>query len=126
MDGGKPTVLVVDDEKDVRDWLRLDFELYGWTVYEAEDGFKALECWSELHPDIGLLDEMMPGMTGLETARRIRESQPDAHLLMFSASVDKNVRAEAERIGVQFISKVDHQALVRYMEALHAELSAQE
>ena len=126
MDGGKPTVLVVDDEKDVRDWLRLDFELYGWTVYDAEDGFKALECWSELHPDIALLDEMMPGMTGLETARRIRESQPDAHLLMFSASVDKNVRAEAERIGVQFISKVDHQALVRYMEALHAELSAQE
>ena len=126
MDGGKPTVLVVDDEKDVRDWLRLDFELYGWTVYEAEDGFKALECWSELRPDIALLDEMMPGMTGLETARRIRESQPDAHLLMFSASVDKNVRAEAERLGVQFISKVDHQALVRYMEALHAELSSQE
>ena len=126
MDGEKPTVLVVDDEQGVRDWLRIDFELSGWKVYEAEDGFKALERWSTLRPDIALLDEMMPGMTGLETARRIRETQPDAHLLMFSASVDKNVRAEAERIGLQFISKIDHPALVRYMDALHAELTKQD
>ena len=126
MDGGKPTVLVVDDEQGVRDWLRIDFELSGWTVYEAEDGIEAIGRWLELRPDIAVLDEMMPGMTGLETARRIRETEPDAHLLMFSASVDKKVRAEAERIGVQFISKIDHQALVRYMEALHAELTKQD
>ncbi len=65
-------VLVVDDEPDIREIARLALErLAGWTVLTASSGADALAVAEQQKPEIILLDVMMPGMDGPETARRL-------------------------------------------------------
>jgi DNA-binding response OmpR family regulator len=81
------SVLVVDDEAMTRDLLRLMLKGTGFTIYEAEDGFQALEQVAAHKPDIVILDVMMPGLDGLGVCRKIR-SQPetaDLPIIMLSA-----------------------------------------
>ena len=79
------SVLIVDDEPDVRDVLRLHCELQGFPVVaEAADGIEAVKL-AELHqPTFVLLDYRMPGMDGEETATRIRAVHPDVKIIAFS------------------------------------------
>jgi YesN/AraC family two-component response regulator len=74
-----PTLLLVDDEPQARRYLgaligRCDpaFEIVG----EAEEGAEALELARALGPDVVITDVRMPGMDGLELARRVREEMP--------------------------------------------------
>lgn len=65
-------VLVVDDEPDIREIAQLALErLAGWTVLLASDGAHALVLAAQEQPEAVILDVMMPGMDGLETARRL-------------------------------------------------------
>ena len=66
-------VLVVDDEEPILELLRYNLEKAGYAVETAADGAKAVETAKKFHPDLVLLDIMMPGMDGVETCRRIRE-----------------------------------------------------
>lgn len=67
-----PLVLVVDDEPDIRALLELTLQhVAGWRVEVASSGTQALERVPELAPDVVLLDVMMPGLDGPETARRL-------------------------------------------------------
>jgi len=62
------TVLVVDDDEDIRIVTRISLErVAGWQVLEAADGGTAVEIARREHPDVVLLDMMMPGMDGLAT-----------------------------------------------------------
>ena len=62
------TALVVDDEPDIREVTRLSLQVYaGWRVLEAHDGPSALDLARSAHPDVVVLDMMMPGMDGLTT-----------------------------------------------------------
>lgn len=81
------TVLVVDDEEMTRDLLRLMLKGTGFTIYEAEDGYIALEQVAACKPDIMILDVMMPGLDGLAVCRTLR-AQPqtaDLPVIMLSA-----------------------------------------
>lgn len=81
------SVLVVDDEEMTRDLLRLMLKGTRFTIYEAEDGFVALQQVEAHKPDIIILDVMMPGMDGLAVCRALR-SQPqtaDLPVIMLSA-----------------------------------------
>ncbi|MDP2726105.1 MAG: response regulator, partial [Dehalococcoidia bacterium] len=69
-----PSVLVVDDEPMILDIVRLTLEREGFDVYEAEDGYKAMEKAREVIPDIVLLDVMMPDMDGFEVLKEIRST----------------------------------------------------
>jgi DNA-binding response OmpR family regulator len=66
------TVLVVDDEDDIRELVRINLELDGHRVVCAADGDEALEAMRRDAPDLVLLDVMMPGLNGYEVTRQLR------------------------------------------------------
>lgn len=88
------TLLVVDDEPQIRRVLRSTLSAQGYTIAEAGDGQDALEKLSRVHPDLILLDMNMPVLDGLETCREIRTGSdvPIIMLTVRSAEKDK-VRA---------------------------------
>ncbi len=67
------TILIVDDEARIRDFVRMNLELEHYRVIEAGDGVQALEQLRENLPDLIVLDVMMPEMDGFETLRAVRE-----------------------------------------------------
>jgi DNA-binding response OmpR family regulator len=79
-----PTVLVVDDEPEIVDLMRDFLEADGFTVLAAEQGGEAIAVLEREAVDCVLLDVMMPGMSGFETMRQIRERW-DVPVLIFSA-----------------------------------------
>jgi two-component system response regulator MprA len=79
-------ILVVDDERAVRDSLRRALELEGYDIELAEDGRQALELLEgEAQPDALILDVLMPGPDGLEVCRRLRKTGSRVPVLMLTA-----------------------------------------
>jgi CheY-like chemotaxis protein len=117
-----PTVLIVDDDIDVRNWLRLSLSLRGWVASTAATGAEALVTAAEAEPDLVLVDFAMPGMTGLKCAEKLRRQGMASPIVLFSAFVDAKRLAAAERLDVLPISKVDQPALFRTVDALHEQL----
>jgi len=68
----KRTILVVEDEKDIRDLVRFHLEQEGWAVREADTGEAALAQVAAERPALVVLDLMLPGTDGLEVCRRLR------------------------------------------------------
>ena len=68
------TILVVDDEPQIRRVLRATLSSNGYDVVEAKDGRQAIAAVLEEHPDLILLDVNLPGMNGFEACRKIRLS----------------------------------------------------
>ena len=86
-------ILVVDDERPVRDSLRRALELEGYRVELAEDGEQALERLDlEPPPDAVILDVLMPGADGLEVCRRLRASGMRVPVLMLTARAEIDSR----------------------------------
>lgn len=67
------TILIVDDEPRIRDFVRMNLELERYRVIEASNGLEALEQLRENLPDLVVIDVMMPEMDGFETLHHIRE-----------------------------------------------------
>jgi two-component system KDP operon response regulator KdpE len=68
-----PTVLIVDDEKSLRDFVRRNLEVRGFNTQTAANGLEALALFNTYNVDLVILDVMMPRMDGLETINRIRQ-----------------------------------------------------
>ncbi len=86
-------ILVVDDERAVRESLRRALELEGYDVDLAEDGESALERLSgPADPDAMILDVLMPGIDGLEVCRRLRAGQNEVPVLMLTARAEIDSR----------------------------------
>ena len=119
-----PTVLLVDDEPDIRLLARIYLERAGFSVVgEADDGGKALARYSELgpppEPTVVLLDHRMPGRTGLEVAEEILGRHPDQLIVLFSAQLDDTTRSRADEIGVTAcVSKTDIRQLPTIIRSL--------
>jgi two-component system, OmpR family, phosphate regulon response regulator PhoB len=67
-----PTALIVDDESDAREMLAFSLVNEGWRTLEAADGFRGFEIAKREHPDVIILDLMMPGMSGQDVFMRLR------------------------------------------------------
>jgi len=93
-------VLVVDDERAVRESLRRALELEGYDIELAADGNEALyRIETESHPDAVILDVLMPGMDGLEVCRTIRRSGNTVPVLMLTARTQVEDRVEGLDAG---------------------------
>jgi CheY-like chemotaxis protein len=76
----RPLVLIVDDHEDGRELSAELLELHRFRVVQAQDGPSALRLEAELGPDLVLLDLAMPGLDGIEVARRLRSTPRGARL----------------------------------------------
>jgi two-component system phosphate regulon response regulator PhoB len=91
----KGTVLVIDDEKDVIEFVRYNLDKEGFDVVAASDGSSGLDIATRHKPDLVVLDLMMPGLDGLEVCRRMRGDDRTRRIpvIMLTAKA-----AEADRI----------------------------
>lgn len=87
----EPVVLVVDDEKSIREFVLRNLEIRGYQVITAADGIEAIKIFNAQDIDLVILDIMMPRMDGLETTQRIRQSSfvPVIILTALDGEVDK-------------------------------------
>lgn len=95
--------LIVDDEADLRLLVRLAFEQRneGLVVAgEAAAGDEALAQLEGADPTVVVLDQMMPGMDGLETASRILERRPGQLIVLYSAFLDRELEEQAVAVGI--------------------------
>ncbi|MCB0895629.1 MAG: response regulator transcription factor [Nocardioides sp.] len=83
--GPKPRVLVVDDDKAVRESLRRSLEFNGYDVALAADGADALAGIASSAPDVVVMDVMMPRLDGIETTKALRTAGNDVPILVLTA-----------------------------------------
>lgn len=78
-------ILIVEDEANIRELLRLYLEREGYTVLEAENGVEGIKKWKSDKPDMLLLDVMMPVMDGWELTRELRRCYPRLPIMLVTA-----------------------------------------
>lgn len=91
--------LIVDDQEDFRVLAAMVIRSAGTpcrVVGEASSGLEAIEIVDRIEPDVVVLDEMMPGLTGVETALQLRARRPMLAIVLCSAHVDEEVRRKAK------------------------------
>ena len=102
----KKSVLVVDDSpfvyyqlKDMIEGEDSDYEVIG----SAKSGEEGIEMYHELKPDIIILDIIMPGIDGLETAGLLLKENRDVKIIMLSSLFDANLMNEVKALGLKFL-----------------------
>ena len=100
--GSSATVLVVDDDNDVREFLAVSLDSLGYNVVEASSGREGLDKLAARTPDLILLDYAMPGMHGGEVERAGRETNPDVPIVLVTgyAATDQIVAALGHDVPV--------------------------
>ncbi len=99
-------LMVVDDESEICDFLKLFFEDRDFQVTTAFSGLKALEVLDQVKPHVVLLDIHMPGMDGLSALREIKKKLPDCKVIMVTALETRDKIEEAMRLGADnYITK---------------------
>lgn len=81
------TILIVDDEDEIRKMMSRHFRLIGYTIESAENGVKALEILKSKHVDVVISDIKMPEMDGVELLRNIRTNYPMIRPIMLTGYV---------------------------------------
>ncbi len=117
-----PLILIVDDNPANLDILQARLAVHNYQILTAADGEAGLAMAREKHPDLILLDIMMPKMDGIEVCRHLRAdaSLPFMPIIMVTAKADsKDVVAGLEAGGDEYLTKpVDHAALVARVKSM--------
>jgi DNA-binding NarL/FixJ family response regulator len=119
--------LIVDDSELVRRSLRTvlqanpEWEICG----EAADGASAVEMFKDLRPNVVILDFQMPGINGIETARRMAEIAPAIPILLFTQHASADLERHAHEVGIRaVVSKTNAFPMVGMIEELLGSASA--
>jgi excisionase family DNA binding protein len=105
---GRRLILIVDDDERLREFVRVNLEMEGYSVVEAADAEAGLAALDEEPPDLILLDVMMPEVDGWEMLRRVQERHGVGTIpvIMFSGKVEEeDLRTAASRGAQGFIGK---------------------
>jgi len=92
-------IVIVDDEPDVREVLAEYLELKGFDVRQASSGEEGLEKVAESCPDVVLLDLGLPGLSGVETLRRLRSDNPATCVIVVSGNQDQDLAQKVLAMG---------------------------
>ena len=100
-------ILTVDDAAFMRNIIKRTLGAVGYTeIYEAVDGFHAIDQFKQIKPNLVLLDITMPNLNGLETLRVIRTADPAANVVMCTAMGQESMVLDAMKYGARdFIVK---------------------
>jgi len=112
---GRRRILIVDDDDRLREFVRVNLEMEGYSVREAASAEEGLSALDDEPPDLILLDVMMPQVDGWEMLRRVQERHGVGSIpvVMFSGKVDDAAGEAAERGASAFIGKpFDPQQLI--------------
>jgi DNA-binding response OmpR family regulator len=95
-----PTLLIIEDEPELVRVLRSYLEQAGYNVLSAQRGDTGLSLWEDKHPDLVILDLNLPGMDGLDVARRIRQKETHrTPILMLTARADETDQVIGLELG---------------------------
>ena len=94
-------LLIVDDEDGVRALVRMTLDSDNYQIFEAEEGGQALEVARAQHPDLVLLDVMLPDLSGIEICRQLKSDPAMASttVVMLTAKAQQSDLGEAEAAG---------------------------
>jgi CheY-like chemotaxis protein len=95
-----PSLLITDDDADLRETLREALERRGYRTLAAGDGEQALEILQNEQVHLLLLDMYMPRLTGLDTVRRVKLAFADLPCILMTANLDERLAEEAQRARV--------------------------
>ncbi|MGE5255274.1 MAG: sensor histidine kinase [Hyphomicrobiales bacterium] len=99
-------ILLVDDEKDIRDVLRLPLSDLGYEVLEAENGEEALRLFESTQPPVVLTDIKMPGMGGIELLQKVKRENPETEVIMITGHGDMDLAVKSlKHDATDFITK---------------------
>jgi two-component system, OmpR family, alkaline phosphatase synthesis response regulator PhoP len=93
------TILVVEDDRSLREGLAMNFRRWGYRVLVAEDGEEGMDMAFETQPDLIVLDIMLPGFTGLDILDELRSREVDTPVLVLSARGRLDQRVEGLKLG---------------------------
>lgn len=106
MDKTPFTILIVDDEEDIREVLEIALMDMGHEVLLAPDGKKALELFEAHHPSIVITDIKMPVMGGIELLKQVKRRSPDTQVIMITGHGDMDLTIDSLKFGAtDFITK---------------------
>ena len=110
-------VLLIEDNADAREMLRMMLELAGHVVYDAPDGDRGLELLNVMRPDVGIIDIGLPRMDGYQVARRIREEPHGRGMLLVAltgyGSPDDVKRSAEHGFDHHLVKPVDPEQIAR-------------
>lgn len=122
MDTNKYSLLLVDDEPDVLEFIGYNLRKEGFKVYTASNGKEAIQLAQEINPQLILLDVMMPGMDGIETCEELRKIPPLKNVViafLTARGEDYSQIAGFDAGGDDYISKpIKPKVLVSRIKAL--------
>jgi two-component system alkaline phosphatase synthesis response regulator PhoP len=99
------TILIIEDEQELSNILEAYLKRSGYDVILADRGDRGLDLWKKHHPDLVLLDLNLPGMDGIDLARKIRQTD-DTPIIMVTARVDEVDRLLGLELGADdYITK---------------------
>ena len=97
----KETILVVDDEKDILDLVSYNLEEEGFVIVKASDGLSALKLTEKKHPDLIILDLMLPKLSGIEVCKILKNNGKTANtpIIMLTAKTEEIDRVLGFELG---------------------------